>query len=224
MDKKEQIKLIKARHSVRQYTETPLEEAVIKELEKEIVACNDEGGLHIQLVKNEPKAFNGFMAHYGKFSGVTNYIALIGPKNEGLDEACGYYGERLVLKAQKLGLNTCWVALTYKKVPSAFEIRRGEKLALVIAVGYGKTQGAAHKSKTPAEVSNVTEEAPQWFKDGVDAALLAPTAINQQQFKLTLDNGAVEAKALRGVCAKVDLGIVKYHFEIAAGKENLRWK
>ena len=135
MDKKEQIKLIKARHSVRQYTETPLEEAVIKELEKEIVACNDEGGLHIQLVKNEPKAFNGFMAHYGKFSGVTNYIALIGPKNEGLDEACGYYDERLVLKAQKLGLNTCWVALTYKKVPSAFEIRRGEKLALVIAVG-----------------------------------------------------------------------------------------
>ena len=224
MDKKEQIKRIKARHSVRQYTETPLEEAVIKELEKEIVACNDEGGLHIQLVKNEPKAFNGFMAHYGKFSGVTNYIALIGPKNEGLDEACGYYGERLVLKAQKLGLNTCWVALTYKKVPSAFEIRRGEKLALVIAVGYGKTQGAAHKSKTPAEVSNVTEEAPQWFKDGVDAALLAPTAINQQQFKLTLDNGAVEAKALRGVCAKVDLGIVKYHFEIAAGTENFRWK
>ena len=224
MDKKEQIKLIKARHSVRQYTETPLEEAVIKELEKEIAACNDEGGLHLQLVKNEPKAFSGFMAHYGKFSGVTNYIALVGKKTAVLDEACGYYGERLVLKAQKLGLNTCWVALTYKKVPSAFEIRRGEKLALVIAVGYGKTQGAAHKSKTPAEVSNVTEEAPQWFKDGVDAALLAPTAINQQQFKLTLDNGAVEAKALRGVCAKVDLGIVKYHFEIAAGTENFRWK
>ena len=224
MDKKEQIKRIKARHSVRQYTETPLEEAVIKELEKEIAACNDEGGLHIQLVKNEPKAFNGFMAHYGKFSGVTNYIALIGPKNEGLDEACGYYGERLVLKAQELGLNTCWVALTYKKVPSAFEIRRGEKLALVIAVGYGNTQGAAHKSKTPAEVSNVTEESPQWFKDGVDAALLAPSAINQQQFKLTLDNGAVEAKALRGVCAKVDLGIVKYHFELGAGEENFRWK
>ena len=224
MDKKEQIKLIKARHSVRQYTETPLEEAVIKELEKEIVACNDEGGLHIQLVKNEPKAFNGFMAHYGKFSGVTNYIALVGKKTAVLDEACGYYGERLVLKAQELGLNTCWVALTYKKVPSAFEIRRGEKLALVIAIGYGKTQGAAHKSKTPAEVSNVTEESPQWFKDGVDAALFAPTAINQQQFKLTLDNGAVEAKALRGVCAKVDLGIVKYHFEIAAGTENFRWK
>ena len=216
--------LMKARHSVRQYMETPLEEGVINALEKEIDACNDESGLHIQLVKNEPKAFNGFMAHYGKFSGVTNYIALVGKKTAVLDEACGYYGERLVLKAQELGLNTCWVALTYKKVPSAFEIRRGEKLALVIALGYGKTQGAAHKSKTSAEVSNVTPESPQWFKDGVDAALLAPTAMNQQQFMLTLDNGAVEAKARPGVCAKVDLVIVKYHFELGAGEENFRWK
>ena len=219
-----EMEAMHARHSVRQYTDKPLEEAQIAALRQEIEVCNALSGLHIQLVTDEPKAFDGLMAHYGKFSGVTSYIALVGKKGPDLDVKCGYWGEKLVLAAQALGLNTCWVALTYKKVPSAFEIRRGEKLALVIAVGYGKTQGAAHKSKTPAEVSNVTEESPQWFKDGVDAALLAPTAINQQQFKLTLDNGAVEAKALRGVCAKVDLGIVKYHFEIAAGTENFRWK
>lgn len=218
------LTLMKERHSVRQYTEKPLEKEVTAALEAEIAACNEESGLHIQLVKDEPKAFNGFMAHYGKFSGVTNYIALVGKKTAGLDEACGYYGERLVLKAQELGLNTCWVALTYKKVPSAFDIASGEKLALVIALGYGKTSGTAHKTKSPAEVSNVTPASPQWFKDGVDAALLAPTAMNQQQFKLTLDNDAVEAKALRGVCAKVDLGIVKYHFELGAGKENFHWK
>lgn len=218
------LTLMKERHSVRQYTEKPLEKEVTAALEAEIAACNEESGLHIQLVKDEPKAFSGFMAHYGKFSGVTNYIALVGKKTAGLDVACGYYGERLVLKAQELGLNTCWVALTYKKVPSAFDIASGEKLALVIALGYGKTSGTAHKTKSPAEVSNVTPALPQWFKDGVDAALLAPTAMNQQQFKLTLDNGAVEAKALRGVCAKVDLGIVKYHFELGAGKENFHWK
>ncbi|MEI3552822.1 MAG: nitroreductase family protein [Acutalibacteraceae bacterium] len=44
-------------------------------------ACNQESGLHIQLVTNEPKAFDSFMAHYGKFKGVTNYLALIGKKN-----------------------------------------------------------------------------------------------------------------------------------------------
>ena len=62
-----------ARHSVRQYINKPLEAQEIEALEKEINVCNRESGLHIQLVINEPKAFDGFMAHYGKFSGVTNY-------------------------------------------------------------------------------------------------------------------------------------------------------
>ena len=48
---------MKGRHSVRQYTDQPLNEAVISALQKEIDACNQESGLHIQLVTNEPKAF-----------------------------------------------------------------------------------------------------------------------------------------------------------------------
>ncbi len=129
---------MKGRHSVRQYTDQPLDEAVISALQKkEIDACNQESGLHIQLVTNEPKAFDGFMAHYGKFSGVTDYIAMIGKKGPTLDETCGYYGERLVLLAQTLGLNSCWVAMTYSKIRTAFEVRSGEKLCIVIAIGYG---------------------------------------------------------------------------------------
>ena len=215
--------LMNARHSVRQYEDKPIPAEILAELKQEIAACNRESGLHIQLVTDEPKAFDGFIAHYGKFRGVKNYLALVGPKGAGLDEKCGYYGERLVLKAQALGLNTCWVALTYSRGKSRCTVAPGEKLVCVIALGYGKTQGAAHKTKTPAEVSNVTPESPQWFKDGVDAALLAPTAMNQQQFMLTLKDDVVEATARPGVCAKVDLGIVKYHFELAAGRENFKW-
>ena len=74
------LEAIEARHSVGQYKNKPLEQDVVLALKTEIEACNKESGLHIQLVKNEPKAFDGFMAHYGKFSGVTNYIALIGKK------------------------------------------------------------------------------------------------------------------------------------------------
>ena len=71
---------------------------------------------HIQLVTDEPKAFDGFMAHYGKFSGVKNYIALIGKKGPKLEETCGYYGGKgLVLLAQQLGLNSCWVAMTLQQ-------------------------------------------------------------------------------------------------------------
>lgn len=217
------MQAINARHSVRQYLDKPLERNIIAELEKEIELCNGESGLHIQLVTNEPKAFSGFMAHYGKFDGVSNYIALIGKKAKDFEEKCGYYGERLVLKAQQLGLNTCWVAMTYSKIKGAYTVDKGEKLCVVIALGYGKTQGTAHKSKTIEQTAGAEENMPEWFKNGVEAALLAPTAMNQQKFMLELKDNKVMAKAGSGFYTELDLGIVKYHFEIGAGKDNFEW-
>lgn len=214
---------IKRRHSVRRYTDKPIAGDILTALQNEIDICNKESGLHIQLITDEPKAFDSFMAHYGKFSGVKNYIALVGKKSSDLSEKCGYYGERIVLKAQQLGLNTCWVALTYSKTPDVFKIDKGEKLTVVISIGYGINQGHDRKSKTPEEVSNICSATPDWFKKGVDAALLAPTAMNQQKFYLTLNDGTVKAKASLGFYTKMDLGIVKYHFEIGAGKENFKW-
>ncbi|MBQ7369366.1 MAG: nitroreductase [Clostridia bacterium] len=217
----ELIEAMKQRHSVRQYWDKEIPTEILSQLQTEIDACNHESGLHIQLVTNEPKAFDSFMAHYGKFNGVKNYIALVGKKNTNLDELCGYYGERIVLKAQQLGLNTCWVALTYKKVPHAFTIKEDEKLLLVISLGYGKTQGVARKSKTKEQISNANEETPDWFQNGIDAVLLAPTAMNQQKFKFTYQDGKVFAKASVGFYTKVDLGIAKYHFELGSGKKIL---
>ena len=220
----ELLDAIKNRHSVRQYKTQKIDADILETLQNEINACNKEGNLHIQLVSDEPKAFDSFMAHYGKFSGVTNYIALVGKKGKDLDEKCGYYGEHLVLKAQQLGLNTCWVAMTYKKIPGTFKIDAGEKLTVVIALGYGKTQGAAHKSKSADQVSNISAQTPQWMETGVKAALLAPTAMNQQKFMLIYEDGKVTAKSGLGFYTKVDLGIVKYHFEIGAGKDHFIWK
>ena len=115
-----ELEAIRARHSVRQYLNTPLTPEELTALRAEADACNRESGLHIQLVVNEPKAFEGSMARYGKFSGVQNYFALVGKAGPDLQEKCGYWGERLVLKAQMMGLNTCWVALTFTKVKSAY--------------------------------------------------------------------------------------------------------
>lgn len=213
------IEAIHQRHSVRQYIDKPIEENIINALKEEIEACNHESGLHIQLVVNEPKAFDSFMAHYGKFEGVSNYIALIGKKDKNLDEKCGYFGERIVLKAQQLGLNTCWVAMTYKKIPSAFIVNKGEKLTLVIALGYGKTQGILHKSKTIEQVSNASNDTPSWFIEGVKLALLAPTAMNQQKFKFTYSDNQVTVKDKVSFYSKIDLGIVKYHFEMGAKRK-----
>lgn len=219
------LEAMQTRHSVRSYKNTPLKPEDILTLQKEIDACNEEGGLHIQLVTNEPKAFDSFMAHYGKFSGVQNYIALIGKKSAGLEERLGYYGERLVLLAQTLGLNTCWVAMTFGKgaAKSRCTLAPGEKLVCVLSLGYGATQGAAHKSKPMETLCPAAGAMPEWFRRGMEAAMLAPTAMNQQKFTISLSGNTVTAKSSGGFYSKTDLGIVKYHFEIGAGKECFTW-
>lgn len=219
-----------ARHSVRQYHEKPIEAEIIKRLNEEIALCNQEGGLHIQLVSDEPKAFAGGMAKYGKFSGVSNYLAMVGPK--GADEAIGYYGERLVLLAQTLGLNSCWVGLSFKKQPDQYTVADNEKLYCVIALGYGATQGVQHLMRPMekflgAQASRLQiNNLPDWFRRGMEAALLAPTAVHQQRFEFELlDDHTVAARARFTLIGygKMDLGIVKYHFEVGAGKENFSW-
>ncbi len=217
------LEAVKLRHSVRNYLAEEIEKSKIDLLEKLVCDVNKASGLKIKLVTNEPKAFGGLMAHYGKFDGVSNYFAIIGKKSKDLDEIAGYYGEKLVLEAQKLGLNTCWVYLTYSKSATKNLLESGEKLVCLISLGAGKTQGTNHKSKPASAVAELTN-VPDWFKNGVECALLAPTAMNQQKFKFSLDSeGRVVAKTKAGICTKIDLGIAKRHFEIGAGKENFEW-
>lgn len=144
---------IKQRHSVRKYIHKPLSTEVVRALEEKILECNKEGGLHIQLVTQETKAFSGIMS-YGKFHGVENYLVMAGQKADDLDERIGYYGEQLVLLAQALGLNTCWAGLSYRKVNEAYKIEKGEKLTCMIALRYGESQGVSHKIKRTGEQCN----------------------------------------------------------------------
>ena len=216
----ELLELMKQRHSVRQYTSRAIEPEKRAALNARVEEINRSTGLHIQMIYDEQKCFDSFMAHYGKFSGVQNYIALVGRKSPKLDETLGYYGEELVLKAQELGLNTCWVALTHGK--SRAVVGKGEKEVCLIALGYGAVQGAAHKSKSLQELCNYTEHMPDWFLNGMNAALLAPTAMNQQKFRFELlPDENVRASCGSGLYCRLDLGIARYHFEAVAGKETI---
>ncbi len=199
-------------------------------LQEKIDEVNRVGRLHIQLIRNEPKAFLGPFARYGKFRNVTDYLVMAGVKADDLDERIGYYGEQLVLLAQTLGMNTCWVGLSYTKIPNTYILNDGEVIQAYISIGYGETQGVSHKIKRIDQVSNVSDSTPDWFRRGVEAALLAPTAINQQKFSfeyLGMIDGHHRVLAKKGFSlvgyTHMDLGIAKYHFEIAAGKENFEW-
>lgn len=222
---------IATRHSVRKYIDKPLSQEQIIAIQSKIEECNTKGNLHIQLIINEPKAFKGKMA-YGTFSGVSNYIALVGKKDSTLSERIGYYGEQLVLLAQTLGLGSCWVGLTYNNIRDAYVLDKDEKLCCLIAIGWGDDAGRNMKRKSASQISNISAETPHWFNDGVAAALLAPTAINQQKFYFEYlgqqANGRHKVKAEKKFSifgyTKIDLGIAKYHFEVGAGNENFDWE
>jgi len=217
------MEAIRARHSVRSYTDRKIEGAALEGLRAEMDACSREGRLTMELRLEETLAFSSFLAHYGLFKGARNYVVISGRPADDLDERVGYYGERLVLRAQQLGLNTCWVGGTYRKGKVQQEIPEGEKLVCVIVIGYGANQGKSHRSKALEKLYRCEGPVPEWFRRGVEAAQLAPTAINQQMFRFELNGNVVTAKSLLGPYAKVDLGIVRLHFEIGAGREGWRW-
>lgn len=223
------LEAIDARHSVRRYISRPLEREAVDCLRAKIDECNSKGNLHIQLVLNERKGFSGMLA-YGSFSGVENYIVMAGRRADDLDERVGYYGEQIVLLAQQLGLGTCWAGLSYRKVKGAYALDSEEKVACMISLGYPDDAGRKHKCKSVEDVSNAGVSTPEWFEQGVRAALKAPTAVNQQKFYIEyagVKDGrhSVRARRLFSVVGytSMDLGIVKLHFEIGAGKDNFEW-
>ena len=210
---------IKERHSVRQYKDMPIADDIRDRLESLIDECNEESGLHMQLICNDPECFDTFLAHYGKFKNAVNYIALVGQKDrDDLEEAAGYYGQKVVLAAQQMGLNTCWVAGTFGRSKCKAAVGPNEKMVCVISIGYGESAGVRRKCKPMAKICSLPEnEMPLWLKNGVVAAMMAPTAMNQQKFSITLVNDEPLITDGRGPMTKIDLGIVKYQFEAASG-------
>lgn len=212
--------VIAKRHSVRHYLPPSIPEEISECIENEIRAINERCGYSFKLVVDEPRSFKNIFA-YGKFSNVRNYIIVSAPKGDDESRGCGVEGERLVLGLQAMGLNTCWVGLSYSKISKIFDVPSGHKIRCVIAFGYGATQGVVRRSKSVEELSNYEQGFPEWFLDGIKAVMEAPTAINQQKFKFELQSdGLVKAQRLFSLVGytHIDLGIAICHFMLAAPK------
>lgn len=274
------LDIMRARHAVRMYTDEPVPEEALAALRAEIDAINaaGEGRLHFQIATGLDDAFLGLKTHYGRFRGVHNAIALIGsdgsgrgdtlqsfkdaegtpatPEATALQERIGYYGERLALRATELGLATSWAVLDgTDAVPAGdawWTLRDGEALVWVLAFGHAVRPGAKHRSKPMEQLTDVPADAmPDWFRWGMEAAMLAPTSLSQQPFVVTLvgghddgegagareDGGAREddthgaeagaradITATEGLFAHVGVGAAKWHFEAVAGPEHCAWR
>ncbi len=218
MDMKEAME---KRHMVRKYTDEPLKEDMIKKLNERIEENNKAHNLNMKLMIKEEHAVNALIKLL-LARGVRNYIILAGETSSNLDEKLGYAGADVMLYAQTLGLNTWWVGGTYNR--SVAKYVDNKKVIGIIAVGYGISQGVPHKSKVASEVSNINESSPEWFKNGIKAALLAPTALNKQDFMIKQNGNKVSIECNNGIFTGANVGLIKYHFDLGAGVENFEWE
>ncbi|MDO4815199.1 MAG: nitroreductase family protein [Bacillota bacterium] len=211
-----EIEAIQVRHSVRAYQNRKIEQEKVDQLKALIDMVNADGNLHLQLIEDAGNTFKRILSKVMGLGSAPSVIACVGPDDDTLEERIGYYGEKLVLAAQCMGLNTCWAG-TFQKNGVPAKIGAGERLVIVIAIGYGEHQGKQRKSKTAEQVSSVQGARPDWFDFGVEMALRAPTAINQQSFEIRLnEDGSVDFTDKGGPFSKVDLGIVKYNFTVGS--------
>lgn len=226
------VETIRERHSVREYDGKPLSRAEFDALGAVVEECARESGLDIQLVGDNPEVFN-VIARFGLIRGCFTHVAFVvddakapGARRTAADEAIGYWGQKIMLAAQDMGLNTCWCALCSRKKSHAV-VAPGKKIRLVIAVGHGKTQGFSRKTKSVEALSSVEcAKGPAWFAEAMEAAQLAPTAMNNQNFKITLlsDGKTVRIDAPQSGLNVIEEGIVRCNFEIAANEAGADWR
>lgn len=214
------LQLMRERHSVRQYLDKPLTTEQVEKLRSMIAEMNEKTGLHMQLMLGSEGVYGNLLSKVIGWKNVPCYVAFIGKDTPENQELCGYYGEQLVLEAQGMGLNSCWAGMVKASaVTAAADVDAGEKLIVTLAIGYGANQGRERGGKKLNQVTDSGKSYPDWFVTGVGYALLAPTAINQQKFVFDLDadgNAFVKIGG-KGPFVHVDLGIVRYQFELASG-------
>lgn len=219
---------IDVRRSRRRYTGAPLDPESVRILEECIRKINEESGLFIQLIQHSPETF---AKSYCGIKGTDSFFAIVGREEEPhLLEKVGYYGEKIVLEATRLGLGTCWISVTYDKDKCPCVIGAGQKLVMVIAVGeiaedshpddeFG--QQINRRNSRPIEYLYTADgEPPAWFIEGMQAVAKAPSNLNTQPVRFFYSPAKVIAY-VDGVPANqnVDMGIAELHFEIASGKK-----
>ena len=216
--------MMEKRHTVRKYLDKPLDMDLIGLLNDRIERNNCVYNLTFKLITNNSDGLSS-LARLMSNNSVQNYIILAGKDNSDLDKKIGYCGADLILYAQSLGLNTWWCGGMFNGKNALKHLdNKAVRVNGVIAIGYGKTQGVPHKSKTADQVSRFKGDAPGWFKSGIKALLLAPSALNRQPYIVNGEGNKVSLKVKNGTFSQVDLGIGKYFFELGAGKSNFEWE
>jgi len=190
------------------------------------------------LVTQSPdKVFKGAIGHYGKIKGAPAFIAFIGNMNDPyVHEKIGYSGEGIILEATALNLATCWVGALFRPEEAALlaGTREKEKVLAVTPIGYARGDwsleenivtgfGRMHQRKPLTELVTGLEETkrPLWLKMALEAARLAPSAVNRQPWRFYIEPDSITISVDNrndtfNIPKRLDCGIAMLHIEVAA--------
>ncbi|MCQ2792760.1 MAG: hypothetical protein MJ208_04495 [Bacilli bacterium] len=201
------IKFLESRHSVRKYLDKAIEDDKKQIITDLIEKINQEHGTKFAVFFDKLEAFKSILGH--SIKGCKNIIIFY---HTDANEA-GYYSAEVLLKLHELGLNSCYVGLTYKK---KIFLRDDVDIQCALAFGYGANQGQPHTNHNINKLLTYEGDKPEKLDIVVKAALSAPTAMNRQRFKIVVENNEiVPILTSKGPFAEFDFGIIRYYVDLA---------
>ncbi|MBN2076590.1 MAG: hypothetical protein JW762_13665 [Dehalococcoidales bacterium] len=241
-------KVIEKRRSRRRYDERLPKGNHLKRIKS---VCEDfrpfESARSVFVQEPPDNVFKGIIGAYGTIKGAKAFIAFVGnSRHPAVEEQVGYMGEGIVLDAEASSLNTCWVGGTFKRelVDSLVDLQKNEKVYAITPVGYARKGlnleervmagfGLMHRRKSLSETTRGLKKSqwPKWMKLSLEAARIAPSAVNRQPWLFLLDENsitvAVNDKKLRRestMSKRLCCGIAMLHIDVAARNIGIKGK
>jgi nitroreductase len=226
------------RHSERRYLRRPVPEGELSRLRRMCEEFRPFEGARAELVADPPDdVFRGIVGSYGKVRNAPHYIAFVGDDRvPTADVALGYMGEGIILEATSLGLNTCWVAGFFRPdvVRKHIDVSNTESVKAVTPIGYAENEQdridglrAGHnKPHRRRELSSLIIDGSlppkEWMLKALEAARLAPSAINRQPWRFSVEkdsvtiNEPISRNWVSRISYRLDCGIAMLHLELGA--------
>jgi nitroreductase len=230
--------VITKRRSRRRFTTGLLSKDLLEQVR---IFCNSfQPFPHVRVVlipQPPKKIFRGALGPYGKIKGAQSVIAFIGNMiSPHVQEQVGYTGEGVILEMTALKLDTCWVGGFFRpEVVRLFtEIKEHERVLAVTPIGYAAEKlsieerlmtgfGLTHHRRPLKDLVTGLEESvwPPWIKAALEAARLAPSAVNRQPWRFHVETNSITVSVNRfalefGLSKRLCCGIAMLHIEVAA--------
>ena len=188
------------------------------------------------------KVFKGAIGPYGRIKDAQALIAFIGDMNSpNVQEETGYTGEGIILEATSLHLATCWVGGFFRPevITSLIKTSANEKIIAVTPIGYAKETLTTEEkimlgfgwNKQRKPLTNMVTglrmaDWPEWMKVSLEAARLAPSAVNRQPWGFHIEPETITVLVRNtgsefSISKRLDCGIAMLHIDVAAQSQGI---